>query len=142
MAFSLTKFRAHAVPFEGVVKKRGYQRLVFEITALVTDVDMDLGDLDGTFWSAVDDTAMGAAVLARLTNQIQPQLANLLAVRSEQLIDRIQAATASGTAYEIAVEGHLPNLTFAASNGETAWVIEVICELADGIEPFNCEYSV
>jgi hypothetical protein len=141
MAFSLSKFRAYGLRTEGPIRKRAVQVLEFEIAATTADVALDIGDDGGTFWAAVDDTQLGADVKDTVFNRIVPQLASLLAVNSEQLLDRLQAAAASGTSYTLAVENHLPKITCAASNGEAAWVIQVLAQLNDRVEAVTCEYS-
>lgn len=63
MAFVLTKFQAYGVEAEEAVNKRYGQKAIFTITALNTDVDLDIGDYTGTFWDAVDATDTGAKAL-------------------------------------------------------------------------------
>lgn len=141
MAFSLSKFRAYGIQTEGTVRKRALQVLEFEIAATTADVDMDFGDSSGTFWGDVDATQMGVDVKDLVINKIVPQLATFHEVNSEQLADRLQAAAASGTSYTVAIQNHLPNLTFAASNGETSWYVQIVCGLIDRVSAVVAEYS-
>lgn len=63
MTFALSKFRAYGIEAEEVVNKRYQQVAIFNITAAATDVDLDIGDFSGTFWTAVGGTEPGATAL-------------------------------------------------------------------------------
>ena len=85
MSFALTKFEARGVEIKTPSKKRGKQELVFTITGTTADVDLDIGDEDGTFWTdALADTTyddLAASVFALLfTNALVDQAAGLMAV--------------------------------------------------------------
>ncbi len=142
MALALTAFRAGGIDLIGPTRKRGLQRIVLEFTAAATDVDLDLGDLDGTFWGAVDATAMGAQALEVVT-RIVAQAAAFLSVHSPQLADRqkVLAADIAAGKWYMTLENSMPNITLNAADGETAWYIEVVQELNDGISPvfFECK---
>lgn len=144
MAFALTKFEARGIEIKTPSKKRGVQELCFTISALAADVDLDIGDYAGTFWTAAvanaSTGALAAAVLAILQAH-DDNVAALLAVQSEQLIDRIQAAAAAGTAYVLTVGNKLPIILCDAANGETSWYIVVRQELNDGIFPVSASYG-
>ncbi len=141
MAFSLSKFRAYGIRPEGPVRKRAIQVLEFELTALATDVDLDIGDDAGTFWGDVDATQMGTDVKELVFERIVPQLVSFLSVKSEQLADRLQAAAASGTSYTLAIDDHLPVLTFDTAEGETSWFIHIEAAMIDRVEAVVVEYS-
>lgn len=229
MTFALTAFRAHGIDVQGPSRKRGIQRMVFEFTALATNNLVSLGNFSGTFWTEVDDSAMGAIVKDIVQNRILPQVAALTAYGSPQLIDRQQRVTAgsgsvtkldsaasaggsasetlvvtgllttdtilgvsifekgAGTAtnlavvdygdatgsvavadalpvtfhgdpgagakvrvavlrpstgdYSVAIQNDMPNISMAASDGETSWVIVTEHELDDGALPVFSEYK-
>lgn len=63
MAFALTAFVADGQEMDEAVTRRFRQRAVFTITAANTDVDLDIGDYTGTFWTAVGGTAPGTGAL-------------------------------------------------------------------------------
>lgn len=63
MAFALTAFVADGQEMDEAVTKRFRQRAVFTITAANTDVDLDIGDYSGTFWTAVGGSTVGAKAL-------------------------------------------------------------------------------
>lgn len=143
MTFALSAYRASGVNLQGPTRKRGYQRLVFEITATVADVTLDLGTFSaGTFWAAVSASALGASALASV-QRIVGNAASLIMIGSEQLIDRIQVAgaPADGQWRVTSISNHLPNLAFNAGNGKTSWVIAVELELNDGIYPVTENYG-
>jgi len=63
MAFTLSKIRAYGIEAEEPVNKRYQQKLILNIAGLATDVDLDLGDYSGTFWTAVGATQPGITAL-------------------------------------------------------------------------------
>lgn len=144
MAFALTGFVSYGTNIVGPSQKRGIQRATLTITALVTDVALDLGDDSGTFWTdAQADTTYGELATKALSvlNRIEDQAAALWCVDSEQLLDRLQAAAAAGTSYTLSVQNKRPNLTFAAGQGETSWVIDLEWSLNNYIFPIVSSFG-
>lgn len=128
MAFALTGFVSYGINIVGPSQKRGIQRATLTITALATDVDLDLGDDSGTFWTEAQANSTYGQLATKaldVLSKIEDQAASLISVRSEQLLDRIQAAAAAGTAYVLTVQNKRPNLLFDAANGETSWSIDL-----------------
>jgi hypothetical protein len=128
MAFALTGFVSYGINIVGPSQKRGIQRATLTITALATDVDLDLGDDSGTFWTEAQANSTYGQLATKaldVLGKIEDQAASLISVRSEQLLDRIQAAAAAGTAYVLTVQNKRPNLLFDAANGETSWSIDL-----------------
>ena len=144
MAFALTKFVSYGYDIAGPSKKRGIQRATLTISATTADVDLDIGDDSGTFWTAAAADSTYGALASKALEVLQKIEDNALAfhrIDSEQLLDRIQAAAASGTAYVLAVQNKRPNLTFDAANGETSWVIDLEWLLNDGIYPIVSSFG-
>lgn len=136
MAFSLTKCIAHGTEAEEPVNKRYIQRLILEVTATTADIDFDIGDIAGTFWTAVGATQPGTAALAALKD-INARAKACIGLNSPQLMDRIQAAAASGTDYTVTMDTYGPSITCDTSNGESAWQVVVTWYLKDGAEPVS-----
>ncbi len=134
MTLALVKFIAHGTEVEEPVNKRYVQRAIFEITAATTDVALDIGDASGTFWTAVGATQPGTAALKALKD-ITARAKACIGLRSPQLMDRIQAASTSGTDYTVVMDTDGPSIACASSNGESAWQIVVEWYLKDGAEP-------
>lgn len=63
MAFALTKFEAFGTEVDEALTKQFVQEAVFTMTGQNTDVDLDIGDYSGTFWTAVGGTAPGITAL-------------------------------------------------------------------------------
>lgn len=84
MTFALTKVRAFGIEAEEAVNKRYRQVLVLDITAANTDVDLDLGDYSGTFWSAVGGSQPGTTALAAI-KQIQIAASTYIGVGGSSL---------------------------------------------------------
>lgn len=128
MAFALTGFVSYGINIVGPSQKRGIQRATLTITALTSDVDLDLGDDSGTFWTEAQANSTYGQLATKaldVLGKIEAQASALICVKSEQLLDRIQAAAAAGTAYVLTVQNKRPDLLFAAGNGETSWVIDL-----------------
>lgn len=144
MAFALTKFEARGINYSGPSKKRGVQQAYLKITGLVGDVSLGLGDDSGTFWTAALADATYGAMAAKVQAILQRITANavgLLDVKSEQLLDRLQAAAAAGTSYTLAIQDHRPNIVFAAGQGETFYDLVLEWELNEGIFPETASYG-
>jgi hypothetical protein len=128
MAFALTGFASYGVNVVGPSQKRGIQRATLYITGLVTDVDLDLGDDSGTFWTEAQANSTYGELATKaldVINKIEDRSTSLIAVKSEQLIDRLQVAVAAGTSYTLAVQAKRPNIEFAAGQGETTYQIDI-----------------
>lgn len=147
MAFALTSFFADGTRFAGPGPYRATQTYVFTITGLTTDVDLDIGDASGTFWTAaIANTTYGemaTQVLAQIV-RLEAQISAVKGIYTPQLAARIQAAAASGTAYTLSINTSLtlPDYTFAASNGETAYTVFVEFLLIPNALPTNLSYNI
>jgi hypothetical protein len=147
MAFALTSFFADGERFTGPGPYRGKETYVFTVTATTADVDFDLGDLDGNFWTeALADTTYGemaTQVLDRITNLVA-NYATLKSVEVPQLFPYIQAATQSGTAYKLTIDedSNLPIFLFDTSNGLEAYTVIVEYLLKPNYLPTNLSYNI
>lgn len=70
MAFALSAFEAIPMLLNGAQPRRAIQRVILHVTGTAADVDLDIGDDSGTFWSAADNTDIGANSLVSLQNII------------------------------------------------------------------------
>jgi hypothetical protein len=145
MAFALTKFQARGVDIAGPSNKRGIQQVVLNITGAAADVDLDIGDDAGTFWTAAKADSTYGSLATKALEVLQNIVANassLVAVKSEQLIDRIQIAAVSGAGeYSLAVVNTRPNIAFNAADGETSYEIILEYELDDKQYPVVATYG-
>lgn len=69
MAFGLTRLRAYGIKGESATYKRSLQVVNMEITGTASDVDLDIGDDSGTFWTAVGKTGSGYKALIDIINR-------------------------------------------------------------------------
>jgi cytochrome c551/c552 len=133
MAFALVAYHARGVDVVGPSYKRGIQQVVLDITATANDVDLDIGDDSGTFWTAALANATYGALATKALASLQrivAQSAALVAVSSEQLLDRVQTAAAGGNGeFALAIQNTRPNITVNAADGETAWKVILTYEL-------------
>lgn len=121
MAFSLTKVRAYGIEAEEPLNNWYQQKLILNITGLATDVDLDLGDYSGTFWSAVDGAEPGDTALQAIKD-IQTIAESFLAVQGTALAPLMQQQGLGGQAV----------YTSAASAGGSATESLTVTGLAVG----------
>lgn len=109
MAFALTKFSARGIDIAGPSYKRGIQQIVLDITGTSADVDLDLGDDSGTFWTAAKANGTYGALATKsleILKKIVAQSVALVGVDSQQLSTRNvlvaldSAASVGGSATE------------------------------------------
>jgi hypothetical protein len=67
MAFALTDYKAYGLDISEPIQKRAIQVFECTITAAAADVDLDIGDVAGTAWSAIDGNALGLAAKVAFT---------------------------------------------------------------------------
>lgn len=101
MAFALTKYEARSLDIASPTYKRGIQQVVLDITGTSADVDLDLGDDSGTFWTAAQaNTTYGElakkalASLKRIVDQAQA----LVSVESQELLTKNQIVALDSSA--------------------------------------------
>ncbi len=139
MAFALTGYVARGTDISGPNFKKGTQQVVIRATGTSADVDLDIGDAAGTFWTAaIADTTYGALATKALLSlqRVAAQSVANVAVSSNQLIDRVQVASLTTTGqFTLANDVIGPNIAFNAGDGETAYYIILDYELNDRVFP-------
>lgn len=139
MAFALTAYQARSVDIASPSYRQAIQEVVLDITGTTADVDLDIGDNTGTFWTAAQANTTYGALAAKALESIQrivSQSDALVQVMSQQLLDRIQIATVAGAGeYSLAIQNLRPNIAFNAADGETSYKIILRYELKTGILP-------
>ncbi len=134
MAFALTAAYAYPELISApTATRRGNQVIEIEYTAAATDVDLDIGDLGGTFWTAAGASTQGAGVLAAIT-ALYPQFSvgGCIAIQSDQLLPKVQSAAAgSAGEYAVAINSTtlLPEITFHTAEGPLVGQVRMICRL-------------
>jgi hypothetical protein len=137
MAFALTDYRAYGLDISEPVQKRAIQIFECTITGLAADVDLDIGDVAGNAWSAIDGTSMGLAAKVafteilskadRLASWCSPEIEfNYLPANG----DATPAATYVGIVNNTAK--NCPEFVFAAGEGQTSYKIVLSWTLRDG----------
>ncbi len=148
MAFALTSFFADGVRFSGPGPYRAVQHYAFTITGAATDVDLDLGDATGTFWTDAQANATYGAMATLVLEQVErlyPQYSSVKDIFVPALYDRIQVESGpTGTQYAASIDSTtlLPIYEFAASGGETAYVVHVEYLPDPNILPVNLSYNL
>jgi hypothetical protein len=147
MAFALDSFFADGYRYMGPGPLGATQRVVFQISATAADVDLDIGDLSGTFWTAAlaDGTtgSMAAAVLEQLETIIDKcnQTVNVFCPQVFGI--PVAAAAAAGVmAQSVSSTTLLPSYTFDTGEGLTAYTVYVDLELNEKEKPVNLYYNV
>ena len=133
MAFSLTSMKAYGLDINEPVRKRQCQVVEFKIAATAADVDLDIGDTAGTFWSAADDTAAGLAAKKAFAD-ILSNAENLVSLTSYDLLKNFTPAGAAAIgAGLVKFNGTqlAPEILFNAGEGLTAYTITIVYSLKD-----------
>jgi len=123
MAFAITKCKAYGIQSGAATRSKGIQVVELELTGTTSDVDMDLGDDDGTFWGDVETSSptVYANALA-LFQKIGAGALGFLDIKGPQLFDRVQVASLTTTGQILkAVEENRPNISFNAADGEETY---------------------
>lgn len=103
MAFALTSAYLYKIDTPSRIRKWGWQAAEFTITrSASSDTDLDIGDVAGTFWTAVGATGIGAQILSGWTNVIAnaEELISLSVTSEAGFLSRASSSglTAEGTA--------------------------------------------
>jgi len=148
MAFALTKAQFRSVSFQNPAYKAGVQEVVLIVTGATTDIDLDIGDIAGTFWTAAILNATYGAMSALVLAQLQAVVANASYFRNFncaqlQCSAYLQAASAPGaTQYSLTTDTYGPNLLMASGTAPIAYNIHLFYELAAGAFPISANYNI
>ena len=146
MAFALTAFEAFPIATEGPQPRRAVQRIVFHATGLAADIDLDVGEYAGTFWTAaladVTTGELATAVLAEV-QRIVAQADYRTGLYTESIEDaRVRASTAGAGVYSLDFTNKLPNYLFNAANALLTYKIVVDFQLSVNILPVVVNYGI
>ncbi len=149
MTFALTSFFADGVRYMGPGPVRATQTYGFTITSAATDVDLDLGDATGTFWTAATANStygtMATQVLDRV-NRLQSNYTYVKSVFSPELFPReVVSASPTGTTQmtqSIDADLLLPDYGFGTTGGLTAYTIHVEYQMEPNMLPTNLFYNI
>lgn len=100
MAFALTKFQAYGFERDEALTNKFHQALVLSITGLNTDIDLDIGDYSGTFWTAVGATAPGINAL-KTVQDIQVAAESFDGVDGTSIAGKAQVDASGGSVLSI-----------------------------------------
>lgn len=129
MAFALTSYQADAIKYMGASQRRAIQTVVLTITGTTSDIDLDIGDDDGTFWTdAVADSTYGDIATSALSSlqRIVAQASAVARIYSPEIESSgVRAAAASGTAYTLVHEDKRPDWAFASGQGLTSYTVYI-----------------
>jgi len=133
MAFALTAAYAYPNLIRSATgPRKGDQVIEIEFTGLATDLDLDIGDLSGTFWTAVSASTMGASVLAAITT-LYPQfsLGGCQSIVSNQLLPRLRAASITTNSYVLTINSTtlLQEIALNTGEGITTGQLKMTCRL-------------
>ncbi len=126
MAFALTEYKAYGMDISEPVQKRAWQVFECTITGAAADVDLDLGDVAGNAWSAIDGNAIGLAakvafteILTKVDRLVQASCPEIDNVYLPVYGDGTPAAGSVGRINNTAVT--CPEYVFAAGEGATSY---------------------
>jgi hypothetical protein len=131
MSFACTSYKAwgettRVSGYGATIKKRSKQFFELTITGTAADVDLDLGDVAGNAWTAIDNDATGLAAKAALTS-ILTKVDRLIDYTCPEIdfgflpaySDATPAATYVGIVNNTAKT--MPEFVFAAGEGLTSY---------------------
>ncbi len=137
MAFALTSFEAYGAYRDEPLTNLAHQYARFTYTAANTDVDLDIGDYSGTFWTAVGGTAPGITALKAIKD-IQVRAKTYLSVGGDALAPYVQALSVIANTYSVTMDStntHLPNYLFHSGDAPTSVTIELKWLLKNNEQP-------
>lgn len=155
MTFALTEFQSYGIEAEEAVNKRYKQVAIFTITAANTDVDLDIGDYSGTFWTAVSATEPGTTAL-KAVKDIQTRALSFVGLGGSSLAPYVQgdasipvvslldsSASAGGSANEtLTVTGLLTTDTVVSARMTTEGANNVAVKTFAKTCAVNGQYAV
>lgn len=145
MAFACTAYKAWGqttrVSGGGAsIKKRSVQFFELTVTATAADVDLDLGDVAGNAWSAIDNDATGLAAKTALTS-ILAKVERLVDWTCPEIENGFLPANGDATpasGYVGIVNNTaktMPEFVFAAGEGVTSYKLVFQWTLTSGEAP-------
>ncbi len=148
MTFALTSFCADGVQFNGPGQYRGIQTYIFTATAAATDVDFDLGDPTGTFWTAAVADSTYGTMATQVLQAVTGFEGNIQAVKSvftPEIAGFTQVLSLAATdTYTLSIDTttFLPYYTFYTAGGTTAYTVFVDSLMQPNIQPQKLEYNI
>lgn len=148
MTFALTSFFADGVRYSGPGPIRAVQKYAFTVTAAATDVDLDLGDATGTFWTAAKANGTYGTMATQVLTQIQRLDAQYTAVSNLftpeiASFTKVSSLSATGTyTLDISASPKLPDYTFYTGGGTTAYTVFVDYLMEPNMLPTNLSYNI
>jgi hypothetical protein len=146
MAFALTSFRSYGVYIDEPITKRAVQYVHMTITALGADVDLDVGDAAGTFWTAAVADATHGTNAAKAKTAWVEILSKAKAIASMQSFEISKSKTPCGAsavgAGLVKINGTAlaPEILFHTAEGITALTLNFVIELKDEHAPVRLSY--
>ncbi len=149
MTFALTSFFADGVRYMGPGPVRATQTYGFTITGAASDVDLDLGDATGTFWTAATGDATYGTMAVQVLDRVSALKAQYSAVKDvfcQELFGRVVVATGpTGTTQmtqAIDADLLLPDYGFGTTGALTAYTVFVEYQMEPNMLPSNLFYNI
>jgi hypothetical protein len=139
MALVLTEVEAYGREIDEPLTKKFSQVLRLKGTGAAGDLTHDIGNLTGTFWTAVGGTDVGAKALTTLKS-IVPKIKALdtiggSTVMASHVLATPQALAAIGDVKVSAYVNGVPSLLYFTAGGPTAWEYLITWDLLDNNSP-------
>lgn len=139
MALVLTEVEAYGREIDEPLTKKFSQVLRLKGTGAATDLTHDIGNLTGTFWTAVGGTDVGAKALTTLKS-IVPKIKVIDAiggptVQALHILATTQALAVIGDVKVSAYVNSVPSLLYFTAGAPTAWEYLLKFELLDNNSP-------
>jgi ATP-dependent Lon protease len=118
MAFAVTAYKAYGMPVVEPLDEKFIQCFEMTYTRGAADVDADIGDSAGTFWTAAGGTTLGAAAKAALLS-ILPRVGALKSCELTGDAEYMLRASAAGASAYVLSTPATPTITHANNGTNT-----------------------
>lgn len=148
MAFALTKAEFRSVAHQNPSLKRGIQEVLLTITGANTDIDLDIGDAAGTFWTAAVANATYGAMAAAALVQLQAVVAGSAFLRRWECPELqasvyVQVASSPGASqYSLTTDTYGPDILLASGSAPTSYHVYLVFEMAAGQFPVTAAFNL
>ncbi len=148
MAFALTTAEFRSLEFQNPSFKRGVQEVRLTVTGANTDVDLDIGDIAGTFWTAAVADATYGEMAALVLAQLEAVVASSAFFRGfscpelQCSVYLLVASAPGASQYSLTTDTYGPDILLHSGDAPTAYNIILQYELAAGAFPISAQYNL
>lgn len=143
MTFALTSSKFYGIETDEALTESFKQFVHLKITAANTDTAFDFGDLAGTLWGVLDNSANGLSTLNAL-KQLAVEQDSFASLVGKGIVQYQQVLSgAAGLQYVLTLDSTTgwPKLAYVSGSAPTVYDIYLTVDLQPGINPIKVTYS-